>query len=856
MHRTRPHAPARAPRATALVVSALVGPALAGLFGGCYQVTEQPNLVGQDLSLTVLHTSDMHSRLLPYDQTPGLIDRNLGLCAELLPFGGVSRMQWILKRERARSQRVLHLDSGDHFQGAPIFNQFRGEVEVRTMAEMRPDGVVIGNHEFDLGARTLAEQYERWGVGAYPLLAANYVWSDPSDPINGTNLPLLAKPYEIRNYEGLRIAIIGMGNTSSMTSIALGGNSLGITPLEPVEILRSHVAALEPQVDLIFIVSHMGLGARREVNLAEDTEMVTGYERIVPPDRVLPNWEVVGSEANGQVRVRVPGIVGIDAIFGGHLHIVLNPPKYIVDPEGRKVPLIHSGAFTKFVGRADLVVRMPKTPTPRGAEVISVEYDIFPVTNRIPKASPSSVVACPADGAPTFAVEEGVDDYDDVSVCGTLSASALQVRVCEVADECRLKGDACTDACRRARRDCTSVPAPVDTRMRELLDGYVQTLYQRNYLNRGFVYATSRIDRFGQSGEDSPLGNLVADAMRLRNRVEADFSMTNSLGIRTNMEAGLVTAEQMFNIFPFENTITTVYLSGVEVQEVFDFATQRSSERGCQTQIQVSGIELTMDCAQALRNQNATACTTAADCTSEEAQAAVGGDPNAIPSCVQGRCFKHPARDIRIQGRALVETESYKAAVNDFIGRGGSGFDVLRRNTTKVESTLSLRDALVDHMRKTPEAGGPGRVCGSPFMVEPIPRPVRPYATIMKADDPMVTCASRPSGCTPATGRFVDCTEDDVSARFYCIPHDFRDPSPAPGDECAALAEVTPIFETIERPASEAGQACRADPGRACPGSLHCCERTTEAGVSADFYCVVPVCLDPPATGRLTRVVQ
>jgi 2',3'-cyclic-nucleotide 2'-phosphodiesterase (5'-nucleotidase family) len=100
----------------------------------CYRTTEQPRLAGQDVRLTVLHTSDIHSRLIPYFQQPGLIDRGLGLCSELQPFGGAARMTHLLKRERAKGDRVMHLDSGDCFQGAPIFNQFKGEVEMRVMA--------------------------------------------------------------------------------------------------------------------------------------------------------------------------------------------------------------------------------------------------------------------------------------------------------------------------------------------------------------------------------------------------------------------------------------------------------------------------------------------------------------------------------------------------------------------------------------------------------------------------------------------------------------------------------------------------------------------------------------------------
>jgi hypothetical protein len=42
---------------------------------------------------------------------------------------------------------------------------------------------------------------------------------------------------------------------------------------------------------------------------------------------------------------------------------------------------------------------------------------------------------------------------------------------------------------------------------------------------------------------------------------------------------------------------------------------------------------------------------------------------------------------------------SYKVAVNDFISVGGSGFVVLKRNTTRFNTGISLRDALADYIR-------------------------------------------------------------------------------------------------------------------------------------------------------------
>src|SRR5436190_23816680 len=90
----------------------------------CTYSSNAPDLSGQDVHLTVLHTSDVHSRVLPYTFTPNKFDQLYGLVPDLAPFGGAARMSTLLQRERARASRVIHLDSGDCFQGAPIFNAF------------------------------------------------------------------------------------------------------------------------------------------------------------------------------------------------------------------------------------------------------------------------------------------------------------------------------------------------------------------------------------------------------------------------------------------------------------------------------------------------------------------------------------------------------------------------------------------------------------------------------------------------------------------------------------------------------------------------------------------------------------
>jgi hypothetical protein len=63
------------------------------------------------------------------------------------------------------------------------------------------------------------------------------------------------------------------------------------------------------------------------------------------------------------------------------------------------------------------------------------------------------------------------------------------------------------------------------------------------------------------------------------------------------------------------------------------------------------------------------------------------------------RCWAHPAIDIQINGQSLDPNSTYRIATNDYIAKGGSGFNVLKRNTTRIETGISLRDSLIGYMQ-------------------------------------------------------------------------------------------------------------------------------------------------------------
>ncbi|WP_228530509.1 MULTISPECIES: bifunctional UDP-sugar hydrolase/5'-nucleotidase [Myxococcaceae] len=633
---------------------------------------QDTNLAGQDVRLTLLHTSDIHSRLIPYDFAPLKTDTDLGIIPEAGPFGGATRIAALLKRERAKSSRVLHLDSGDCFQGAPIFNLNSGEAEFRFLSQVGLNSAVVGNHEFDAGALNFSNKARDFAT--FPLLAANYQWEDPREP--GSNQTAYrTEPYTIHNVQGLKVAVIGMANISSLNSLVEGGNSMQATPLEQNEIARAYVDLLRPVVDLVVIVSHLGL--------TEDQDLIQGYTAYYEWSRAKEfvqrknqPWTVLertGDESDPKsvVKVRIPGVVGIDVVLGGHLHVVLNPPQTVTDPSGRKVVLSHSGAFAKYVGRLDLMVHVPSAEEVaangnlNGAEVVSHDYRVLPV-----------------DGL--WCDDAMRKYYQDVARFWAPGEFLANADV------------------RRAMAACGNQEDRLTT---ELLQPYILGMDYGLQLTSIFAYAPKDVTRRNNNaGGDSPLGNLTADSMRKRRNVDVEMALTNTLGIRDNLYAGVITQESMFNVFPFENTINRMYLSGTEVQEMLDFVAERSASRGCAAQAQISGARFTMDCVQVQLNDLRFPCDPqqgGANMCPGTAAEREGHNPwQCLESDLNGyRCYANPAYDISINGKALDKHTTYAVAVNDYIAKGGSGFNVLKRNTTRFETGISLRDSLIGYMQ-------------------------------------------------------------------------------------------------------------------------------------------------------------
>lgn len=92
--------------------------------------------------------------------------------------------------------------------------------------------------------------------------------------------------------------------------------------------------------------------------------------------------------------------------------------------------------------------------------------------------------------------------------------------------------------------------------------------------------------------QESPLGNLAADA--LRDYCDADIAIQNGGGIRAGLTAGDVTVGDIFAMLPFDNKVTCIKVTGQTVWDALENGVSGYPETYGQFP-QVSGIHYTFD---------------------------------------------------------------------------------------------------------------------------------------------------------------------------------------------------------------------------------------------------------------------
>ena len=149
---------------------------------GCTALAESAGLTRD---VVVLFTSDAHCG----------IDQGFG-------YAGLAAMRDSLE---AAGNYVVLVDNGDAIQGEPIGTLTTGEAIIDLMNTVGYDIAIPGNHEFDYGMDRFLELTAK---ANFPYISANF----------NKEGELVFAPYIIKEFDGVKIAFVGMTTPKTITS--------------------------------------------------------------------------------------------------------------------------------------------------------------------------------------------------------------------------------------------------------------------------------------------------------------------------------------------------------------------------------------------------------------------------------------------------------------------------------------------------------------------------------------------------------------------------------------------------------------------------------------------------------------
>ena len=251
--------------------------------------------------LTILHTNDTHSCILPL---------NVNLADTMLAGrGGFLRRIAMLKEERKKDSDLLYFDSGDFSQGSTFYSLYKGDVEIGLMNKMGIDASTIGNHEFDFGMENMARIFK---MATFPILCSNYDFT-------GTFVEGVVKPYIIIKRKGIKIGVFALN--PKMEGLVLEKNCPGVKFLDPTTVANEMVTMLkkEKKCNIVICISHLGWTNDQysDINVFSKTR-------------------------------------GIDLILGGHSHTYFDTLQYVEDLDGKQIPVDQNGKNGIFIGKLTL----------------------------------------------------------------------------------------------------------------------------------------------------------------------------------------------------------------------------------------------------------------------------------------------------------------------------------------------------------------------------------------------------------------------------------------------------------------------------------------------------------------------
>ncbi|MEW6685047.1 MAG: bifunctional UDP-sugar hydrolase/5'-nucleotidase [Candidatus Edwardsbacteria bacterium] len=203
---------------------------------------------------------------------------------------------------------------------------------------------------------------------------------------------------------------------------------------------------------------------------------------------------------------------------------------------------------------------------------------------------------------------------------------------------------------------------PSDLEMKELIASEVKKAEEGMQTCLGFAKKD-----IGRGDYESPLGNLITDAMREASG--ADVALINRGGIRADLKAGDITEEDVYRVLPFGDILVKFPVTGKQLKEILEVGVS-----GKRRDTQLSGVKIVWN-----------------------------------PNFPEGKRLC----EVRVGDELLNLDKTYTFVTSDYLARGAIGYTILVELSPARSSAvggadkkdaylggLTLREALIEYIKK------------------------------------------------------------------------------------------------------------------------------------------------------------
>src|SRR6201996_2511571 len=216
------------------------------------------------VDLRILAINDLHGYLRPPPGGIRIADPEDKSRKVMVPAGGVETMATLIRQLREGHKNNIFVAAGDLIGASPFLSaMFHDEPTIESVSMMGLAIASVGNHEFDEGKDELLRM-QNGGChptdkcqGPHPFPGATFHYLAASTIVTDTGKTIFP-PYEIREFEGIPVAFIGL-TLKGTAGIISPVSAAGLEFKDEAETVNALVPELKARgVEAIVVLIHEG----------------------------------------------------------------------------------------------------------------------------------------------------------------------------------------------------------------------------------------------------------------------------------------------------------------------------------------------------------------------------------------------------------------------------------------------------------------------------------------------------------------------------------------------------------------------------------------------------------------------